>query len=92
LTLLTKQIKQMIVARLKPDGQSFHYCSIDITPEQLHDIRCDKNILDQLTHLTDWERDYLIYGIIPHTKMTEDEYFQGFDYKAFSIHRDKRKL
>lgn len=82
----------MIVARLKPDGQSFHYASIDITPEQNSKIRCGINIINELHHLVDWEREYLILGIIPKPKMTIEEYFLGFNYTAFFLHsRNKEK-
>lgn len=65
-------------------------CSIDVTQSQLEEIISGANITKDLKHLVKWERDFLIKGIIPKENMTEEEYFKGYNYKAFCQHRDRK--
>lgn len=82
----------MIITRTNPHTKESATRSIDITQSQLDEIASGANIKKDLKHLVDWERDFILKGIIPKEKMTEEEYFKGYNYKAFCQHRDKKSI
>jgi hypothetical protein len=82
----------MIISRTDPKTQIVTSRSLDVTQSQLNELFSGANISKELKHLVAWERDFLIKGIIPKSKMTEEEYFKGYNYKAFCLHRDKKLL